>query len=395
MAASSSSSSTSLSNLVRSGTKEEKALVQLLAALTPPIKTADELLSSKSRAVSRLLRMTSPKALDDLKIFISAELCAMFSYSSSSSTSDRSRGWQTFASLSASSSSSNLNKLSSGFVNLDALLPGNGFTAGHIYEILGPAASGKSQICMSILAAAAVVVEDRKLLYIDTSGCVTYGRICDMIMCNFKRLYDKSPSSLEVSAILSRIHVARVTDPWKCLNIISAFKCGDEVNGSTSSSISSNNSDVIIVDSIHDLFSPYITEEMNSRCGSSSKFKSSSSELKLPSVSVEPILAQTILLLRSLVSTTVFISNLTYQDLDERVISDNSVVWTDGIDGSLLLWRHAATTSYAMIRFMHVGGHEVCYSDANYNTEATQGEEKMESDATLGSARECLIDFKL
>ena len=388
--ASSSSSSTLLCNLVAAGTKEQKALVQLLASLSPPITTADELLSSKSRILSGKLRMNSPKELDNLKTFISTELCAMFS--SSSSVFCRSQGWRGFTSLSDLTLISNINKLSSGFVDLDALLPGNGFDAGQIYEVLGPAASGKSQICMSILARAAVTAADEtKLLYIDTSGSVTYGRMCDMVVHSFNALYERSATSLEISTILSRIHVARITDPWRCLNIISAFKHESCADSSTGSSDNCNSSNVIIIDSIHDLFSPYITDEIRNDSRASVKLKSSS-ESKLPSVSVEPILAQIFLLLRSLAFTTAFISNLTYQNLDERVISDNSVVWTDCIDGSLLLWRHAATTSYATVRFMRTRDYGVG-DHCDYKT--TRDEDKMESGRANISVRECLIDFKL
>ena len=336
--------------------------------------------------------MTSPKELDDLKTFASTELCAMLS--SSTSVFCRSQGWRGFTSLSDLSLISDVNKLSSGFADLDALLPGNGFAAGQIYEVLGPAASGKSQICMSILARAAVTAaaDETKLLYIDTSGSVTYGRICDMIVHNFNALYERSATSLEMSAILSRIHVARVTDPWRCLNIISAFKHESCADNSTGSSVNCNSSNVIIIDSIHDLFSPYITDEIRNDSRASVKLKSSSGESKLPSVSVEPILAQMFLLLKSLAFTTTFITNLTYQNLDERVICDNSVVWTDCIDGSLLLWRHAATTSYATVRFMRTRDYGV---GDHYDYKTTRDEDKMESGRANISVRECLIDFKL
>ena len=385
------SSSTLLRNLVGAGTKDQRTLVQQLASLSPPITTAEKLLSSKSRALSKALRTTSPEELDDLKTFISAELCALFS--SSSSYLFRSEGWRSFTSLSDVTSISDCSiKLSSGFTDLDALLPGNGFTAGHIYEIVGPAAVGKSQICMSILAAAATTPHEGKLLYIDTSGCVTRGRMHDMIDHNFKRLHERSPSDLEVSAILSRIHVARVTDPWTCLNVISVFK--HEIDFTyDSNSVSCNKNNVMIIDSMHDLFSPYTTEEMTGNSVVSGRHKSScGTESKLPPISMEPLLAQIILLLRSLAFTTIFLSNLTYQDFDERVISDGSVVWMDGIDGSVLLWRQAATTSRAMTRFMHVLGDDKCNISTNGHNNMTEGEEKIDDSS---EARDCLIDFNL
>ena len=377
-APSSSSASTLLSRIVQAAAKERKELVKQLQHLSPPYTTAEELLSTDSRSLSKTLRFTSTKEVDDLKAFVSQELCCL--YSPSSSRLIRSGGWESFASLFDVSSIVNTNKLSSGFANLDAILPGNGFAVGHIYEILGPAASGKSQVCMSIISSAAAGADDdRKLLYIDTSGSVTHIRICDMIEHNFKRLHGNAPSNYQISVILSRIHVARITDPWTCLNVISTFK-HEGLNTNSSGN-------VVVIDSIHDLFSPYATEEISSNSNiMSGRYKSGGSgsgESKLPNISMEPILAQMILLLRSLTSTTIFISNLTYQEIDKRVICDNSIVWMDGIDGSLLLWRQAATTSHIMIRFMHVG-------DQFHDDKIQADEEKKGNDT-----KECLIDFKV
>ena len=383
-----SSPSTLLYNLVEAGTKDQIALVQQLASLSPPITTAETLLSSKSRTLCKKLRTTSPRELDNLKTFISAELCALFTSSfSSSSEMFRSQGWRSFAPFSDSTSTTKRPiKLSSGYMNLDALLPDNGFPAHYIYEIVGPAAVGKSQICMSVLAAAATTRNEGKLLYIDTSGCVTHSRMHDMICHNFKRAYERSPSNVDVSEILSCIHVAHATDPWTCLNIISVFK------QETDATCNNNQSNVVVIDSIHDLISPYTTEEMTANRGVPRRNKSSfGTESELPSLSMEPILAQIILLLRSLASTTIFITNLTYQDFDERIINDGSVVWMDGIDGSLLLWREAATTSRAMIRFMHTWKDDNCDVRLDNHENILRGEGKSNS----SKIRDCLIDFNL
>ncbi|KAJ3093347.1 DNA repair protein rad51c [Physocladia obscura] len=104
--------------------------------------------------------------------------------------------------------------------SVDAILGGGGFTIGHVTELCGPPALGKSQfsmqLCVNVQLAVIEGGANGEAVYIDTEGSFSVERVAAMAEAVIKVRSAKNSESSEISddekldVMLSRIHVYRI-----------------------------------------------------------------------------------------------------------------------------------------------------------------------------------------
>jgi len=124
--------------------------------------------------------------------------------------------------------------ISTGLARLDELL-GGGIAGGQIYDIFGPAGSGKTQLAMQICANAAM----EKIIYQDTTGTFRPERLLQMM-----RAGGHGPE------LLDNITVARITNTAE--QISGLARIGEMLPS------------LVVIDSITDLFSFEYAKESSS-----------------------------------------------------------------------------------------------------------------------------------
>ncbi|CAH1736479.1 unnamed protein product [Aphis gossypii] len=105
--------------------------------------------------------------------------------------------------------------IQTGIIKLDNIL-GGGLFAGNIYELCGPSACGKTQLCYSILLNL-IITTKKDIVYIDTKNKFSVNRIKQM-------LKNKCKTNNEINAILSKIHVYSILDIYKLITCLHGLK---------------------------------------------------------------------------------------------------------------------------------------------------------------------------
>uniref|UniRef100_A0A8D0H0Q0 DNA repair protein n=1 Tax=Sphenodon punctatus TaxID=8508 RepID=A0A8D0H0Q0_SPHPU len=106
--------------------------------------------------------------------------------------------------------------LSTGCKNLDKLLD-SGLYTGEVTELTGAPGSGKTQLCLSIAASVSHCLKQH-LLYVDTTGGLTAGRLLQLIQ-------SKTEDEEEQAEALQMIQVVRVFDAYKMLDVLQELRC--------------------------------------------------------------------------------------------------------------------------------------------------------------------------
>ncbi|XP_028838362.1 DNA repair protein RAD51 homolog 4 isoform X2 [Denticeps clupeoides] len=131
--------------------------------------------------------------------------------------------------------------LSTGNPSLDKLLD-SGLYTGEITELSGGPGSGKTQVCFGV----AVNISCRLkhgVLYIDTSGGMSAGRLLQMVQAQI-------PGAAEQMAALQRIHVYKALDAFSLLACLQEWRAAGLQLMSAGSSVKA-----VLVDSLSALFS--------------------------------------------------------------------------------------------------------------------------------------------
>jgi RecA/RadA recombinase len=145
----------------------------------------------------------------------------------------------------------------------------DGWPRASVVEVVGGAGSGKTQLCMAVMVAAAST--GATVLAIDTCNGFTHARLLDLAVAarstgsgGGNALQRKaSETSLlkdsQVADTLSRIHVARARDPWTLLDLLSHAADGPvpQQQPQPSHAPPSPTYDVVVVDCLHAAFAPY------------------------------------------------------------------------------------------------------------------------------------------
>ena len=145
----------------------------------------------------------------------------------------------------------------------------DGWPRASVVEVVGGAGSGKTQLCMAVMVAAAST--GATVLAIDTCNGFTHARLLDLAVAarssgsgGGNALQRKaSETSLlkdsQVADTLSRIHVARARDPWTLLDLLTHAADGPVPQQQPQSSHAppSPKYDVVVVDCLHSAFAPY------------------------------------------------------------------------------------------------------------------------------------------
>lgn len=105
--------------------------------------------------------------------------------------------------------------IQTGIIKLDNILDG-GLFAGNIYELCGPSACGKTQLCYSILLNLLITTK-KDIVYIDTKNKFSVNRIKQM-------LKNKCKTNNEINDILNKIHVYSILDIYKLITCLHGLK---------------------------------------------------------------------------------------------------------------------------------------------------------------------------
>ncbi|XP_025194832.1 DNA repair protein RAD51 homolog 4 [Melanaphis sacchari] len=130
--------------------------------------------------------------------------------------------------------------IQTGIIKLDNILDG-GLFAGNIYELCGPSACGKTQICFSILLNL-IISTKKDIVYIDTKNKFSVNRIKQM-------LKNKCKTNNEIKDILNKIHVYSILNIY---NLITCLHCLKE-----------KSEPIIIIDSLPALYLSFIGFDKN------------------------------------------------------------------------------------------------------------------------------------
>ncbi|XP_071502805.1 DNA repair protein RAD51 homolog 4-like [Diadema antillarum] len=104
--------------------------------------------------------------------------------------------------------------LATGCQSIDALLDGGIYTS-ELTEIVGPAASGKTQFCLTV--ASSVALSGQNVLYIDTSGAFDPSRLQEIVE---RRVLTEK----ERTAALCKIRCAKTFDLHELLDLVDSVK---------------------------------------------------------------------------------------------------------------------------------------------------------------------------
>ncbi|XP_060875683.1 DNA repair protein RAD51 homolog 4 isoform X1 [Metopolophium dirhodum] len=105
--------------------------------------------------------------------------------------------------------------IQTGILKLDNLLDG-GLFVGNIYELCGPSACGKTQLCISILLNI-IITTKKDIVYIDTKNKFSVKRIKQM-------LKNKNMKNNEINDILKKIYVYSVIDIYNLITCLHGLK---------------------------------------------------------------------------------------------------------------------------------------------------------------------------
>ncbi|XP_078278605.1 DNA repair protein RAD51 homolog 4 isoform X2 [Rhinoraja longicauda] len=105
--------------------------------------------------------------------------------------------------------------LSTGNQSLDKLLD-SGLYTGELTEFVGAPGSGKTQVCLSLAVNVACALK-QKVLYVDTSGGLSSGRLLQLVQSQVDSLEEQSEA-------LQRIEVVRVFEVHRLLEVLQDFR---------------------------------------------------------------------------------------------------------------------------------------------------------------------------
>eukprot|EP00057_Strongylocentrotus_purpuratus_P003327 XP_003726418.1 PREDICTED: DNA repair protein RAD51 homolog 4 [Strongylocentrotus purpuratus] len=135
--------------------------------------------------------------------------------------------------------------LSTGCDSIDKLLDGGVYTS-ELTEIVGQAAVGKTQFCLT-LASCVAVSSEQNVLFIDTNGGFHASRLHDIIA-------HKSTSEKITSAALHKVHCATTFDLYDLLDLLESIKASiDSASEAFYSSLK-----LVVVDSVTAVLAPLL-----------------------------------------------------------------------------------------------------------------------------------------
>ncbi|XP_041456598.1 DNA repair protein RAD51 homolog 4-like [Lytechinus variegatus] len=105
--------------------------------------------------------------------------------------------------------------LSTGCDSIDKLLDSGVYTS-EVTEVVGQAAIGKTQFCLT-LASCVAVSSEQNVLYVDTNGGFDAGRLHEIIA-------HKSTSEKITAAALQKVHCAKTFDLYDLLDLLESIK---------------------------------------------------------------------------------------------------------------------------------------------------------------------------
>lgn len=105
--------------------------------------------------------------------------------------------------------------IQTGILKLDNLLDG-GLLVGNIYELCGPSACGKTQLCYSILLNL-IITTKKDIVYIDSRNKFSVNRIKQI-------LKNKNMTNNKINDILKKIHVYTVLDIYNLITCLHGMK---------------------------------------------------------------------------------------------------------------------------------------------------------------------------
>lgn len=135
--------------------------------------------------------------------------------------------------------------LSTGCDSMDKLLSGGVYTA-ELTEIVGPAASGKTQFCLT-LASSVAVLTGQNVLAIDTNGGFDPRRLQQIVSY-------RCSSETTIAAALQRVHCAKTFDLYDLLDLLESIKAS--IDAGTEAFYSSLK--LIVVDSVTSVLAPLL-----------------------------------------------------------------------------------------------------------------------------------------
>ncbi|EGD72879.1 hypothetical protein PTSG_04608 [Salpingoeca rosetta] len=165
--------------------------------------------------------------------------------------------------------------VSTGVHTIDDLLGGRGLPAGKITQLFGRSSTGKTQVCLT--AAASAACEGHQVVIFDSNSSYAAERLRDII----EHKADASHQAVDVKSACERIRVVAVRDPWQLIDgLHHLLSMLSPPSSSLSSSLSSSQppllpspaalhhsasstSTLIVIDSIGNTFSPYISSTAN------------------------------------------------------------------------------------------------------------------------------------
>jgi RecA/RadA recombinase len=193
----------------------------------------------------------------------------------------------------------------SGWKNLDDVFVG-GFPSGNVIQILGKASTGKTQLCLSTAISSARL--SMKVLLIDTCNTVSLKRIQKLLqntIINENNEASKRNEKLEIGKVyndsLSNLHIERCFDLFSTFDLLTKSKQLKKF-------------DIIIIDSLHQLFSQFIDYFDNTKYYNmqSSSVSSNYINNKNLLVNSNPLISNFYILLRSIsaMGTTILVTNI-------------------------------------------------------------------------------------
>ncbi|XP_076367331.1 DNA repair protein RAD51 homolog 4-like isoform X1 [Tachypleus tridentatus] len=140
---------------------------------------------------------------------------------------------------------SSLAIFSTGCERLDSLLDGGIFN-GEVTEFVGPPASGKSQLCFS-LAATVASESQRNVLYLDTSGTFSAGRLLEIVSNHIS-------NKEHIDTALKKVYCCPVHDIFQLLQLLENISFNiSQQTGSFHSELQ-----LIILDAVTPVLAPHI-----------------------------------------------------------------------------------------------------------------------------------------